>query len=91
MRKWIPVLFMLVVLAVMICSGCGNVTLKGEAATAAERSTLDAYQAVQRADADPATPAWQKAYLSENFKQWRFFVRSYRKDLNWGPRLEGEK
>jgi hypothetical protein len=38
----------------------------------------------------PATPAWEKAYLEENFKQWRFFVRSARKEETWGPKLEGE-
>jgi len=71
-------------------AGCGNVYLRGEALTAAETSTMDAYQSAQRASAEPATPAWEKAYLTENFKQWRFFVRSARKDLTWGPRLEGE-
>jgi len=71
-------------------AGCGNVTLKGDAMTAAQQSTMDAYQAVQRADADPATPAWEKAYLAENFKQWRFYVRSANKDANWGPKLAGE-
>ena len=89
-------------LVVLGVTGCGNVYLRGEALTAAETSTLDAYQALQRVDpcpscADPATvttqPAvepWVKAYLTENFKQWRFFVRSARKDLTWGPKLEGE-
>lgn len=83
-------------------AGCGNVSLTGEALTAAEQSTLDAYQAVQRASpcatcaapgtpgTQPCVPAWTKAYLIENFKQWRFFVRSARKDLNWGPKLPAE-
>lgn len=74
-----------------LVAGCGNVYLQGEGLTAAETSALDAYQAANRADADPATPAWQKAYLEENFKQWRFFVRSARKDLAWGPQLPVEK
>ena len=78
------------VVALIGVSGCGNVYLKGEALTAAEASTMDAHQAVQRASAEPATPAWEKAYLQENFKQWRLFVRSARKDLAWGPKLEGE-
>ena len=39
--------------------------------------------------AEPATPEWQKAYLEENFKQWRFFVRSARKDET-GPKLPAE-
>lgn len=84
----------LVLLVAGLLAGCGNVTLKGEALTAAETSAMDAYQAVQRADAEPtsqpATPSWEQAYLQENFKQWRFFVRSARKDLTWGPKLEGE-
>jgi hypothetical protein len=75
----------------LFLAGCGNVYLKGDALTAAETSTLDAYQAVQRAAADANNPAWEKAYLSENFKQWRFFVRSAHKDLNWGPKLEAER
>ena len=79
------------VMVVLCLTGCGNVYLKGEALTAAETSTLDAYQAVQRADKEPATPDWEKAYLSENFKQWRFFVRSARKDLTWGPKLSDER
>jgi len=76
---------------VLLClAGCGNVYLRGEALTAAETSAMDAFGAAQRADAEPATPAWQKAYLQENFKQWRLFVRSARKDDAWGPKLEGE-
>ena len=78
------------VLVVLGLAGCGNVYLRGEALTAAETSTLDAFQAAQRASAEPATPAWEKAYLEENFKQWRFFVRSARMDKAWGPKLEGE-
>ncbi len=79
----------MVILAVFV-AGCGNVYLSGDGLTAAQQSTMDAYQAVQRADADPATPATLRVYLSENFKQWRFFVRSAVKDLNWGPKLPGE-
>jgi len=90
------------VLVVLGLTGCGNVYLKGDALTAAETSALDAYGALQRVDpcpncVDPAAAAtqpcvepWVKAYLMENFKQWRFFVRSARKDLTWGPKLEGE-
>ena len=81
----------IVLSVVLACAGCGNVTLKGDALTAAENSTMDAYQAVQRANIDPATPAWEKAYLCENFKQWRFYVQSARKDLSWGPKLDSEK
>ena len=31
-----------------------------------------------------------KSYLTENFKQWRSFVRSAKADLTWGPKLAGE-
>ena len=73
---------------VLLClAGCGNVYLRGEALTAAETSAMDAFGAAQRAEAEPA---WQKAYLQENFKQWRSFVRSARKDEAWGPKLEDE-
>jgi hypothetical protein len=78
-----------VVLACLV-AGCGNVYLSGEALTAAETSTLDSWQAVQRASADPSIPAWQKAYLAENFTQWRSFVRAAKRDLNWGPKLPEE-
>jgi hypothetical protein len=77
------------------------VYLRGEALTAAETSTMDAWQAIQRVAQPPsagledsppgaAVPQWLEAYLEENFKQWRFFVRSANKDPNWGPKLEDE-
>ncbi len=84
------VLIVLVLLAVCSTAGCGNVYLMGEAATACETSTMDAYLASQKASADPGVPAWSKAYIEENFRQWRYFVRSARKDSNWGPKLPGE-
>jgi len=80
----------MVVLALVLLVGCGNVYLSGDGLSAAQQSTMDAYQAVQRADTDPATPPTLKIYLTQNFKQWRFFVRSAVKDLNWGPKLPGE-
>ena len=91
-KKIVLVLMLLVVLvSVGLLPGCGNVYLKGDALTAAETSTLDAYQAVQRSEAAATTqPTWEQSYLMENFKQWRFFVRSALKDTAWGPRLEGE-
>lgn len=100
MKKLAMCIGLLVVLGV---TGCGNVYLRGEALTAAETSTLDAYGALQRVDpcpscmdptaatTQPSVEPWVKAYLAENFKQWRFFVRSARKDLTWGPKLEGEQ
>ena len=88
-RKWIAVVALL---AVVLCAaGCGNVYLKGDALTAAETSTMDAYQAAQRSGGTATTqPTWEQSYLVENFRQWRSFVRSANKDLTWGPKLEGE-
>ena len=92
MRNW-KVLCLAVVLLACLLAGCGNVTLRGDAMTAAQESTMDAYQAVLRCG-DPATqPASGtiKSYLTENFKQWRSFVRSAKADLTWGPKLAGEQ
>lgn len=83
-------LILLVILAVWLLAGCGNVYLRGDAATACETSALDAYQAVQRSASQPTSPAWVQPYLQENYKQWRSFVQSNRKDTAWGPKLEGE-
>jgi hypothetical protein len=98
-------LVLVVIAALAILPGCGSVYLQGEALTAAEKSTMDAYGAISRASraaaaasqpaGEPAKepagqPAWMASYLEENFKQWRSFVRAARKDLNWGPRLAGE-
>jgi len=87
MRKPAMCIGLLVVLGL---TGCGNVYLWGEALTAAELSAMDAFQAMKRADADPATPLWQRGYLTENYIQWRCFVRSARKDEAWGPVLPSE-
>ena len=78
--------------AALLLAGCGNVSLRGDAMTAAQQSTMDAYQAVLRcgdASTQPATGTI-KSYLVENFKQWRSFVRSAKADLTWGPKLAGE-
>jgi len=80
----------IVLLVLISCVGCGNVTLNGEALTAAQQSSQDAATAVQRANADSATPAWVKAYLLEDAKQWRSYVRSATKDADWGPSLPGD-
>jgi hypothetical protein len=85
------ILALVLVLAILTVAGCGNVTLKGDAMTAAEVSTLDAYNASQRAGADPNIPHWTQVYLDENFKQWRCFVWSAKKDVTWGPKLPEEK
>lgn len=90
MRRMTFLAVLIVLAAVWLMPGCGNVQLQGEALTGAKTSVGDAYQAVQRAEADPAVPAWLKAYQVENFKQWRYFVRAAVKDEAWGPKLEGE-
>lgn len=82
------VVCVLLVLALAHLAGCGNVSLKGEALTAAETSAMDAYQAAQRVQAEPSAPSWVRVYLAENYKQWRFFVQSAHKDLTWGPELK---
>ncbi|MCY2927919.1 MAG: hypothetical protein NTV86_00205 [Planctomycetota bacterium] len=86
----VTVLFVLCLLLVGATAGCGNVYLWGEGATACETSTMDAYLATQKASSDTCMPAWGKAYMEENFRQWRYFVRSARKDTNWGPKLPTE-
>ena len=86
----IVALVMIVGLMAMMLAGCGNVSLQGEAMTAAQQSSQDAATAVQRANADPATPSWLKAYLLEDAKQWRSFVRAANKQSTWGPTLPGE-
>lgn len=86
----VTVLLMAMVLASVCLGGCGNVSLQGDAMTAAQNSAMNAYQADIRAEKDPAVPAWLKAYIAEDFKQWRFFVRSANKDMAWGPKLAGE-
>lgn len=90
MKANVLMLLVVAVIAMVCVAGCGNVYLRGDALTAAETSAMDAYQAAQRAEKEPSTPDWEKAYLAENFKQWRFFVRSAHKDMAWGPKLEGE-
>ena len=89
-RSAILILAVLGVLAILVMPGCGNVQLKGESLTAAEVSTVDALNAANRLRPDANTPQWAKVYLDENFKQWRCFVRSARKDLDWGPKLPNE-
>ncbi len=71
--------------------GCGNVQLRGEAMTAAEISTGDAYTAYVKAADDANCPGWTTAYLCENVKQWREKVRSAKRSATWGPTLPDEK
>lgn len=85
------VLGVLAAFFVICMPGCGNVELRGEAMTSAEVSTLDAFNASQRSAADPNIPNWTKVYLGENFKQWRCFVWSAKKDSTWGPKLPSEQ
>jgi len=89
MKKLLMVAAVLALLAVpAVVAGCGNVELRGTALTAAEQSTMDALQAVNRSDTMDKPTA--KSYLTENFKQWRYFVRAAKKDDAWGPKLAGE-
>ncbi len=89
-RRIVLLCFLLVPLAALSVGGCGNVYLQGEARTAVETSAMDAYLATQKASADTGAPGWSKAYLEENFRQWRYFVRAAHKDTNWGPKLASE-
>lgn len=90
-RTAIMILVVLGVLAVLMTAGCGNVELRGESLTAAEVSTVDALNAANRLRPDANAPHWAKVYLDENFKQWRCFVRSARKNEAWGPKLPNEQ
>lgn len=78
------------IVAVVCIAGCGNVYLQSDAMTACQTSAMDAYSASQRASAEANLPSWENAYLQENYKQWRSFVRSATKDANWGQTLAGE-
>jgi hypothetical protein len=91
MKTVVSIILLFVALILCLLAGCGNVSLSGDAMTAAQQSTMDAYQSVTRANSEPATPAWEKAYLTENFKQWRSYVRSAIKNATWGPLLDSEK
>ena len=97
MRKSSLLLLFVAVIGMTVFSpGCGgNVYLRGKALTAAETSVMDAYQAVHRSGAIEAhrsgTPTWEQVYYVENFKQWRYFVRSARRNLTWGPTLPNER
>jgi len=86
MKNWMLVCIVLAcsLYALVACFGCGNVKLTGEAEQAAKVSTLDAYNAAQRATTQPAVPSWATSYLWENYKQWRFFVRADLADEAWG-------
>ena len=85
-----PMLAIILLVLTIIPLGCGNVYLRGDAATAVETSAMDSYLVAQKAASDQACPSWVKAYLDENFKQWRAFARSNRKEATWGPRLPSE-
>ena len=90
-RRIVLLCFLLVLLAALSVAGCGNVYLLGDAKTAVQTSAMDSYLSTQKAATDPTTPAWAKAYIEENFRQWRSFARSALKDANWGPKLPGEQ
>jgi len=95
-RISLVLLFVAVIGMTCFSPGCGNVSLRGDALTAAETSVMDAYQVVHRSGAVEAqksgtTLTWEQAYAVNNFQQWRYFVRSARKNLSWGPTLPNER
>jgi len=93
MMRWIAIVFTALVLIALSSSlpGCGNVYLSGDAMTCTEMSAIDAFESAQRTVGDPNVPVWTKMYLELNYKQWRSFVRSAKKDMTWGPLLPIEK
>ena len=86
---WI-VMVLLVLGLVVTAAGCGNVSVQGDAMTALETSTLDAFGFLERVRSDPNASSLFRCYATENFVQWRWFARSAKKDLNWGPKLPEE-
>jgi hypothetical protein len=91
--RWIVIVWVAALMIALASSlpGCGEVYLSGDALTATETSANDAFSATNRAAADANCPLWTKLYLDENFVQWRSYVRSARRDMEWGPRLDAEK
>jgi len=90
------VLVFVAVVGMTCFTGCASVQLRGDALTAAETSTMDAYQAVHRSGAVESMRAgkqltWEESYFVNNFRQWRSLVRSANKNLNWGPTLPSER
>lgn len=80
----------ILILAMVFClAGCGNVYVMGDAKTALETSAMDAWLASQK-PLPAESPAWVKAYLEQNFIQWRSFARSANKNETWGPKLPSE-
>jgi hypothetical protein len=91
MRQGCWIVMVLLVLGLLVtAAGCGNVSVQGDAMTALESSTMDALGFVERVEADPGASPLVKGYATENFIQWRWFARSAKKDLNWGPKLPSE-
>ena len=75
---------LLVLVMCLAAAGCQDVTLRGQAMTAAETSTLHAFEAHKRYTKDPAAGK----YLKLNAEQWRHFVRSAKRDNAWGQELD---
>lgn len=85
---FLPIAFVCLALMVNL-AGCDQVAIRGPAMTTAENSVKDALIAYNRATSQPDN--WtERAYLRENFYQWRFFVRAAKNDNQWGPKLAGE-
>jgi hypothetical protein len=88
MKMWLSVM---VVLAMFVwLAGCGNVQLSGDAMTAAQTSTLEALGFYQRVQLDANASPLVRGYALENVTQWRWFVRSAKRDMTWGPKLPGD-
>ena len=91
MRHGCWIVMVLVALGMLVTvAGCGNVSVQGDAMTALETSTLDAFGFLERVQADPNARSLYRCYATENFVQWRWFARSAKKDMNWGPKLPTE-
>jgi hypothetical protein len=86
---WIGMV-VLVLGAMGLAAGCGNVSVQGDAMTALESSTMDAFGYLERVQVDANASPLTRGYAEENFVQWRWFARSAKKDLNWGPKLPSE-
>ena len=76
------ILASIILLALM--AGCQDVTLRGQAMSAAENSAIHAFEAHKRWDCRSEC----KAYKKLNAEQWRWFVRAAKRDNAWGVELD---
>ena len=78
----------LIAVLCLVFAGCQDVTLRGQAMSAAENSTLHAFEAHKRFVEADGKPVWAGLYLKENAVQWRSFVRAAKKSPDWGKELD---